>query len=192
MNNRLMNAFIFAAGALVGSVATYMVVKTKYERLADEEIEEMREYYLEKLAEAEEEPELSLPLPEIPKTTDPIPEKPSLMQMAAILRDQGYSIKEEGGSNDMSKGPKVISPEEFGDELDYDVFSYTYYADGVLADEYDDPIKDVEKVVGDALDHFGEYEADTVFVVDHSREAYIEILRDLSNHREDEEAQVDE
>lgn len=192
MNNRLMNAIMFAAGALVGSVVAYKVVKTKYARLANEEIEEMREYYLDKLAETEEEPDIRFPQ-EV--EVEPIPEKPSLMQMAAILRDQGYTLdenEEEGGSEDMRKnGPQVISPEEFGDELDYDVLSYTYYADGVLADEYDEPIEDVEEVVGDALDHFGEYEDDSVFILDESRQVYIEILRDLSNYHED-ETQVDE
>ena len=192
MNNRLMNAIMFAAGALVGSVVTYKVVKTTYERLANEEIDEMREYYLDKLAETEEEPDILFPQD---VEVEPVSEKPSLMQMAALLRDQGYVIDEKtekGGSDDMrDNGPKVISPEEFGDEVDYDVYSYTYYADGVLADEYDEIIEDVEEVVGNALDHFGEYEDDSVFVLDESRQAYIEILRDLSNYRED-EAQVDE
>ena len=45
----LSKVFIFVAGAAIGSVATWRFVKTKYEQIAEEEIESMREYYDGKL-----------------------------------------------------------------------------------------------------------------------------------------------
>ena len=49
MNKSILNkAIIFAIGAAVGSVVTYKLVKTKYEQIANEEIEDVREYYRNK------------------------------------------------------------------------------------------------------------------------------------------------
>ena len=49
----------------------------------------------------------------------------------------------------------MIPPEQFGDDENYDQISLTYYADGVLADENDEVIEDVEDAVGiDSLNRF--------------------------------------
>ena len=62
--------------------------------------------------------------------------------------------------------PYVISPDEFSENNEYETESLTYYSDGVLTDEYDNPIEDIERLVGsDALTHFGEYEDDSVLSV---------------------------
>ena len=76
----------------------------------------------------------------------------------------------------------VISPEEFG-ENGYDTISLTYYADKILADEYDCPIIDVDDCVGaDSLNRFGEYEDDSVFVRNDIKEIDYEILLDLRRY----------
>ena len=41
----LVKAFIFTAGAAIGSVVTWKVIKTKYEQISKEEIESVREEY---------------------------------------------------------------------------------------------------------------------------------------------------
>ena len=41
----LVKAFIFTAGAAIGSVVTWKVIKTKYEQISNEEIESVREEY---------------------------------------------------------------------------------------------------------------------------------------------------
>lgn len=54
-----------------------------------------------------------------------------------------------------------------------------YYADGVLANYYDEPIDDIDEYVGkDSLNHFGEYEADSVYVRNDEKKIDYEILRD--------------
>ena len=78
--------------------------------------------------------------------------------------------------------PRVIPPEEFGEE-DYAVISLNYYADGVLADDWDKVIEDVENTVGeDFANHFGEYEDDSVFVRNDELEKDYEILLDMRNY----------
>ena len=60
-----------------------------------------------------------------------------------------------------------IPPEEYGEIDDYQCLSFTYYADGVLADEDDTMIINdhIENTIGsEALSTFGRYEDDSVFV----------------------------
>ena len=56
-------------------------------------------------------------------------------------------------------------------------------ADGVLADDMDEIIEDVDEVVGeDSLNHFGEFEEDSVYVRNDERKCDYEILRDNRNY----------
>ena len=79
--------------------------------------------------------------------------KPDLTEYAAILKKEGYTNysdateKDKEGKEIMDK-PYVIPPESFDDLEDYDAISLTYYADGILADENDEIIEDVENIVG--------------------------------------------
>ena len=63
--------------------------------------------------------------------------------------------------------PYVISPLEFGDKEDegYTTVSLMFYSDGLLADDMGEVIENIDETVGvDSLNHFGEYEDDSVFV----------------------------
>ena len=74
--------------------------------------------------------------------------------------------------------PYVISPDEYGCAEGYDMIDLTYYADGVLADETDEIVEDVEGTIGtDSLRRFGEYEHDAVHVRNDVRRIDYEILR---------------
>ena len=44
MNNKLINAIIFVAGAAIGSAITWKIVKTKYEQIAKDFITIYRRY----------------------------------------------------------------------------------------------------------------------------------------------------
>ncbi len=78
--------------------------------------------------------------------------------------------------------PYVIPPEDFGEEGDYEIKSLTYYADGVLTDDWDNVIEDIDELIGEeSLTHFGEYEDDSVFVRDDQMKIDYEILRDVRN-----------
>ena len=93
----------------------------------------------------------------------------------------------------MTDGPFVISPDEFGEDPNYQTVSLTLYEDGVLTDDYDDIVVDVDDLVGeDSLTHFGEYEDDSVFVRNESMQTDFEILRDLRAYSECHPDQGDE
>ena len=111
------------------------------------------------------------------------------MEYTAKLREHGYTNyadiepetkKEEEDEEFMDIGtPYVIPPEEFGEFDDYEEIGLTYYADQVLTDDDDELVEDIEDTVGfDSLNHFGEYEDDSVFVRNDRLKCDYEILLD--------------
>lgn len=175
----------FATGAIAGSVVTWCFVKKKYERIAQEEIDSVKEVFARK--------EFDSGVKEMTKTGEEVvkglndgirqaaeqaKEKPDLVQYAAMVQKYGGTVGEEKEAPMKEKFPYVISPEEFGEFEDYEKISLTYYSDGVLADENNEVVDDVGDIVGDALDHFGEYEDDSVFVRCDERKCDYEILMD--------------
>ncbi len=176
---------MFIAGATVGSAVTWCYVKKKYEQIAQEEIDSVKEVFAKKegysqakeAAKAGEEVIRRLN-DGIRMAADQAKEKPDISEYAAMIHKYGGSVSGEKEGVVKEKYPYVIPPEEFGEFEDYEKISLTYYADGVLADENDEIVDNVEDIVGDALDHFGEYEDDSVFVRCDERKCDYEILLD--------------
>ena len=173
-NCMLSNVLFFAVGAAVGSLVTWKLVKGKYEKITCEEIESIREMYERKSAsnsEEEEEEEL-----------DDEEKYEQLIKEAQYRKYEPDTIEEKEDDDDMIE-PYVIVPEEF-DENGYETVTLFYYADGVLAyGDNNEVVENVgELVCEDFADHFGEYEADSVFVRNEVMEIEYEILRDLRNY----------
>lgn len=188
MNKMSTNMFIFAAGAAIGSAVAWLYAKKYYERIANEEIESMKEWVNRRISEHEETTsDMNIP------DEKPIPSmKPDLMEYAKKVKDLGYidyshtnsepeEAKEEV-EEDVDDYIYVIKPEEFG-ECDYNEVSLTYYADGILTDEQDEPIEDLAGTVGeDYMTHFGEFEDDSVFIRNERLQVDFEILADQRNY----------
>lgn len=178
MNEKLTNLLIFAAGAIVGSAVTWALLKTKYEQMANDDVEEVRELYLKKLNDLDKsEEEEGEPNPEQEKKAV----NTKAMEYADKLNSLGYVKEKKEGDVDSVKDdmPYVISPEEFGELDGYETNSLTLYADNVLTDDAGIVIDNVDEVVGtDSLNHFGEYEDDSVFVRNDRHECDYEILLD--------------
>ena len=119
MNNTLVGIIAFSAGAAIGAVITWKVLKTKYEQIAQEEIDSVKEVFAKRHS-AEDEVVASKEEPEYP-----------VVPRINILRDTykevvqtaGYILDEE----DNPLKPYVIQPEEFATLDDYDVVCLTHY-----------------------------------------------------------------
>lgn len=169
MNDKIKIVLSFIAGAAVGTAITWKFTKERYEQIAQEEIDSVKEVFLNRTTAKE--------------TVSPKDDEPNVIEYANKLMINGYASdsnkykKKEKISS--VKDPYVIPPEEFGVLDDYETVSLTYYADQVLTDENDSLIEDVEDVVGsEALTHFGEYEDDSVFVRNDDQKCDYEILLD--------------
>lgn len=188
MTSVLNKIIIFITGAAIGSVVTWKVLQKRYNERINEEMTEFkkaqRDESMEKLEqmhadlmekkEEVEAHEATLKVDENgPALTKPIENwETTSKHYRGILKDEGYSDDDDGPA------PYVIPPEEFGNDADeYDLISLNYYEDGVLADDWDDVIEDVDRVVGkDSLTHFGEYEDDSVYVRNDRLKCEYEIL----------------
>lgn len=101
-------------------------------------------------------------------------------EYADVISKNGYSGKEPEPSS-----PYVIPPDEFGEKDGYEKISFTYYGDGVLADENGEPATNADNLIGlGNLEHFGEYEDDSVFVRNDVLKCDYEILRDYRNFKD--------
>ena len=148
--NKTKNFMMFVLGVAVGSVVTWWYVEKKYEQIAQDEIDSVKEVFSKREAEFTEDTEVQI-------KADNAKEKPSVMKYAAWLRKRGYTnysdvadekpeeVKKEPMSLDK---PYVITPEEFGDLDDYETISLTYYVDQILTDDNDVIVDDIEDVVG--------------------------------------------
>ena len=189
MNNTLTNVIIFVAGAAIGSAVTYKIVKTKYERILQEEIDDVKATYANREITVKDVVEACVEN-NIDVNFDIRPTEEEREEYESIVKSENYlgytteKISNEKEEPDMVK-PYVISPGEVGD-CDYPVISLTYYeGDEILTDEYDKIISNVDELVGeDFADHFGEYEDDSVFVRNEEQEVDYEILKDYRSYAE--------
>lgn len=170
----LSNIGILVAGAAIGSLVTWKLVKTKYEQIAQEEIDSVKEAF-SKREEKSSEKEIEEADSEKKTFEDIIDE--SCYKTESI-------DKEEKKEMDNSDRPYVITPEEFGDS-DYAIISLTYYTDGTVTNEKNKIVANVDELVGlDSLNHFGEYEDDSVFVRNDALQIDFEILKDWRDYSE--------
>lgn len=190
MKNTLSNFLIFAAGAAIGSAVTWKFLKTKYERIAQEEIESVKKEFATPCDKDVTDDFIEIPDEEEPEETETMPElhveeKKEYNKVLQGLGYRNYSDVEQERHKEVSYvgNPRIISPENFG-ELDYKIVELTYWADNVLTDSKNKVVKDVDALIGKGtLDQFGKiYEDDSLHVRDDEKKIDFEILRDLKRY----------
>ena len=184
MNDNFSKVFIFVAGAAIGSVVTLKFLEEKYKRIADEEIESVKETFEKALEKEIDEDDNVEETPVKVATVSHTPDKPNIIDYAAMTRDMGYETEtnKENVENE-DDGPRVIIPNDFGMNEDYDNVSLLYHADGYLTNERNVLVDDIENTVGfECLNTFGEYEDDAVYVRNDKLKTDYEILRVDSNY----------
>ena len=187
---------IFIGGVAAGSFVTWRLLKEKYIRQTQEEINEVRGHYRKK----KESEEVTVDSNGTTETN----EKPDLIAYAAKLTKNGYIdytnpkslVKATGDTidavvqkdneessdpvilNDPSyQPPYIISPEDFAIDDEYTIVNLNYYIDGVLTDEDDNIVENVDDVVGlENLNHMGEYEDDALHIRNENYKCEYEIL----------------
>lgn len=175
MNKTILSSIgMFVAGAAIGSLVTWKLVKTKYERIAQEEIDSVKEVFSKREEKSSE------------KDIDE--DNSETESLEDIIDESCYKTestdKEEKKEMHNSDRPYVITPEEFGDS-DYAIISLTYYTDGTVTNEKNKIVANVDELIGlDSLDHFGEYEDDSVFVRNDALQIDFEILKDWRDYSE--------
>ena len=203
MNNKVFGAIVFATGAVIGSVATWFAIKTKYEQIAQEEIDSVKEEYDRLIKSRKKEIEAVRKVVEANRDSESEEEddeddgdsnyEQTMIDYNNIASTYKGSGNEENGKEGDNKvgdevpyinGPYVITPDQFGDEPSYSSQPLDYFADGVLADGWGVKL-DIEETIGeDALKHFGDYEDDVVYVRNERTEIDYEVSKDPRRYDE--------
>ena len=194
--SKLGTVLAFLAGAAVGGGSVWYALKARYEEISEQDIysakqafrarEEKLQREIDNLKERLESPDLDT---EEPKTIQASAaknrEKGDINDYAKMVNRVQYSRTSVPQPPEHEvEAPYVISPDEFGEIEGYTQISLTYFDDGILSDENGVIIDEPEDIVGDALNHFGEYEEDSVFVRSDPKRCDYEILRDLRSYAE--------
>lgn len=191
MNDKLSSVIIFCGGVFIGGFLTWDFFKTKYEKIADEEIASVKETFEHR----EPRPDNNYKVEEALKVNDEyINVSPGVAErIIQIIDSNGYrnysntaiETDKKGGTADMElKQPYVITPEQYEDNVDYTKVSLTWYNDEVLEDDWGN-VLDPDDVIGsDALKTFGQYEKDSVFVRDDDEQIDYEVLLDTRSYKE--------
>lgn len=175
--DNIKNFLIFAVGVGVGIGVSWKLLRDKYEQIANEEIESVKEAFSERKKETEKQ------IVEVKTIVKEQEVNKDLVDYSKLATRYLNEPKKEEPEIVEEEAPYVISPDEYGEIYDYDQIELTYYADGVLTDDTDEVIDDVDDTVGlDSLNHFGDYEEDAVHVRNDERKCDYEILRDLRNY----------
>ena len=176
--SKLGTVLAFLAGAAVGGGSVWYVLKARYEEISEQDIcsakqafrarEEKLQREIDNLKERLESPDMDT---EEPKTIQASAaknrEKGDINDYAKMVNRVQYSRTSVPQPPEHEvEAPYVISPDEFGEIEGYTQISLTYFDDG------------------DALNHFGEYEKDSVFVRSDPKRCDYEILRDLRSYAE--------
>ena len=162
-------------GAAIGSATTWFLTKKYYAQIAQEEIDSVKEVFSKRAADT--------------SNVKPV-EEPTTKECAEVINEQGYSPEEVEPMDEkevLYDEPYVIEPNEFGTMFDYDQIELTYFADGVLTDDWNYPIDDPVDLVGASFaEHFGENEdePDTVYIRNDEKKAEYVINMDERNSTE--------
>jgi hypothetical protein len=175
LNNKII--FAFSIGAAIGALITWKATKDHYERIAQIKIAEAQEAINRKIKNTKKEPDVIKA--EIEERVEA--HEQAVDEYKQLIDEYGYSKYSRATNTDpeAEKLIYVIPPEEFGEQDGYDYAELTYWSDGVLTDDLDEPIDDIEGSIGyESLNHFGEYEDDSVFVRNDIRKIDYQILLD--------------
>lgn len=160
-------AFIIGAG--VGSAVTWKLLKTKYEQIAQEEIDSVKEHFAKRNKE---------PTEFVDDISEIFGDKEEEGEYEEVVTEMGYTDNKH-----VRNAPYVIHPDMFGTRDDFEIRSLKCFADRVVTDTDYEIVEDVDNLVGDeSLDHFGEFEEDSVYVRNERLKCDYEILLDTRKY----------
>lgn len=177
MNKTVTTVMAFAVGAAAGVAATWKFFEEKYARIAQEEIDSVKEVFSKR--DKKDDTPKPKPVEEKKESSEPVFSRSDVKKTNEIIDYSGYSSTQDEKPEEPK--PYVIPPEAFGEleEEGYTNVSLTFCSDQVVIDDNNDILEDVNDVIGfESLSHFGEYEDDAVYVRNDKLHCDYEILLD--------------
>lgn len=197
MNKSVIFFLGIGAGGIIGGVVGFFLAKKKYEHLADEEVKSVKDTF-SKYFEHDKVKEDKLNHMPAPETSSVVQEEHKDTPIVDYSARYQSSINRYSSSipNERDKLPEtsvvsgdpanifIITPKEFN-ESEYNAVTLFYYKDGVLSNDNYEPLNAVEitSMIGDqALDSFGTYGTDSVYVQNDNNKTVYEIILEDDNY----------
>lgn len=173
MNKAIGMSIAFLLGASAGAASVWYILKERYAKIAQEEIDSVKETF-SKLYSLDMEKEDGSPVTDI-SDEEPVRATNMVKKQADDLIDKlDYTSYSSADISETSEDkevrveedrPYIISPEEFGELEDYEQIDLTFFSDQIVADDELEIVEDLDRVIGfESLNHFGEYSENTIFV----------------------------
>lgn len=185
--NKILYLTTFATGAIIGSFATWKYVKTKYEKIAQEEIDSVKETILGEKRKMkdnhdsnnEKREDESMKKYEVKSSIEDIETEHTDYGAYGSKDSTKYVTKaEREAAAKIGEKPYIISEEDFGDGSMNSIESLTYHSDGVLVDAFDEIVSDIEGLIGQEAKERLEDGDTSVYVRDNNLEIDYEIVRE--------------
>lgn len=150
---------IFCGGVVVGGVIGYFIGKKREESFREEEIASVKAAYAKDIHEA------------VDEAYDEYKKQVKKLNLSYIpddskSADEEWDEAEKENPVEPEMVPYVVSPDAFANEhAEYAKLTYVYYEDNEVLINEEEECVDIDSSIGyDAINHFGEYEKDAVFV----------------------------
>lgn len=179
MNYKIVLAFV--AGVGVGVVATKQYWKKRYSDIEDENVAAFKREWARSEPKSEKTDEER---PEV-KEQDVVDYAEAVSRLNYSGASEAENISAAVTAHKRANEPYIIPPEEFGELEDHEQITFWHCSDGVLIDENDERVEDVEGAVGgDYAEHFGEYDEGAVHIRNDRLKVDYEILLEMRSYAE--------
>lgn len=196
MSKSISNIIFLGIGLLVGSGVTYEYMAKREDERVNAEIEKFNEYQDRFVKDAHEKAVINNSKPDVSeyvgiiKQTDytQFSNRKDDEEVVTVEEEPGENIEQKSVSNEI----EILSEDSYYNDapmLDYSNETWTFYTDGVVADdmeEIDEAITDISNYVGDfdIKQFFDSNDDNIVYVRNHKLGMDIEISRSLLSFKE--------
>lgn len=176
MNNNVKRMFIFIAGAALGGGVSYLYFKNKYEERYQEEVKSIKDAFSNKESK------------KVAYTSDSNEKsnneelKKQINLYSEVINTEKYNyagVDISNADDEHLQKPYLIKESDYGDIGEYDISGMIYFSDGVLIDDDNEIVIDIEDTVGkENLKFFDDYNTDVLYVRNRIKKQDYEIIFD--------------
>lgn len=184
---------LVAIGAAAGFAGGWLLTKRKYEKKAEEDISDIRQYYLEKDLERQKaNEEIKEKIEKAEETSKKLGEMLDKVEYHKIVKneykegDEEVRAEQESPEEELPDKPYMISEDEYLEgNNDYEKISLTYFTmDDTLADDTDEMVDVEETISSDIFNQISESDDGDFYVRNDSVQTDFEVVKLDASYKE--------
>ena len=184
---------LVAVGAAAGFAGGWLLTKRKYEKKAEEDISDIRQYYLEKdLKRQKANEEIKEKIEKAEETSKKLGEILDKVEYHKIVKneykegDEEVRAEQESPEEELPDKPYMISEDEYLEgNNDYEKISLTYFTmDDTLADDTDEMVDVEETISSDIFNQISESDDGDFYVRNDSVQTDFEVVKLDASYKE--------